>query len=206
MCGRYFIGDPEELYALRQIIDEINRRAIVDVKTSGEVFPTDTVPVLATRRSREPGAFAMRWGYAMPDGRSVINARSETAREKPLFRDGMRQRRCAVPATRYFEWAHHSRAKEKYAIQPRGEPLFFLAGVYRLEQGRPEFCVLTRSPAPEIGFIHDRMPVMLPPELARGWIDPDVDASAMLERALTAVDFAPVAQAEADAQLRMQWD
>ena len=101
MCGRYWIDDGRESVELGEIIAQVNRRPVTGpVKTCGEIFPTDVVPVVASSRRRTPEAFAMAWGYAMPDGKRIINARSETAGERPLFKDGMRQRRCAVPATR----------------------------------------------------------------------------------------------------------
>ena len=89
MCGRFFLADSDNSGELRGIIDQLNRRGAT-VKT-GEIFPTDTVPVLANNRNRRVVPFPMQWGYTLPDGRLLINARSETAGEKPLFQDAMRQ-------------------------------------------------------------------------------------------------------------------
>ena len=80
MCGRYWIDDGRESIELTEIIEAVNRRvAIEPVKTSGEIFPADIVPVVASNRRMTPTAFAMQWGYALPDGRRIINARGETA-------------------------------------------------------------------------------------------------------------------------------
>ena len=120
MCGRYYIDDGIDANELREIIDEVNRHSNADqVKTSGEVFPTDTVPIIANSRAMVPSAFAMSWGYSLPDGKRIINARSETAEEKAMFRDGMAQRRCVVPATNYFEWERAGNRKRSmlYARQ-----------------------------------------------------------------------------------------
>ncbi len=188
MCGRYYIDDGRDSVELRDIIGQINRRAAVEpVKTAGEIFPADVVPVVASNRRMAPSAFAMRWGYALSDGRRVINARSETAREKPMFRDGMLKRRCAVPATRYFEWERAGGKRTKYAVWPDGGGLFYMAGIYRLEAGRPVFCILTREPAERIAFIHDRMPVILPREGVEAWIDPRREAGDVLARAVLSV-------------------
>ena len=81
MCGRFFLADSDNSGELRSIIDQLNRRGVT-VKT-GEIFPTDTVPVLANNRNRRVMPFSMQWGYTLPDGRLLINARSETAGEKP---------------------------------------------------------------------------------------------------------------------------
>ena len=97
MCGRFFLADSDNSGELRSIIDQLNRRGAI-VKT-GEIFPTDTVPVLANNRNRRVMPFSMQWGYTLPDDRLLINARSETAGEKALFQDAMRQHRCLIPAT-----------------------------------------------------------------------------------------------------------
>ena len=64
MCGRYYIGEGVDATELQKIIDVVNRRSNTDqVKTSCEIFPTDTVPIIANNCSMEPSAFAMSWGY-----------------------------------------------------------------------------------------------------------------------------------------------
>ena len=197
MCGRYWIDDGRDNVELNGIIEQVNRRVAVEpVKTSGEVFPTDVVPVVARSRRMTPAAFAMRWGYALPDGKRVINARSETAGERPMFRDGMRQRRCAIPATRYFEWQRAGGARTKYAIWPAEGQLFYMAGLYRIEAGVPTFVILTRAPAEGIAFIHNRMPVILPPGMATDWTNPRYAAEDMLRHAVVDVAYA---RAEGDA-------
>ena len=67
MCGRFFLADSDNSGELRGIIDQLNRRGAT-VKT-GEIFPTDTVPVLANNRNRRVVPFPMQWGYTLPDGR-----------------------------------------------------------------------------------------------------------------------------------------
>lgn len=192
MCGRYGIDDERDSAELRRIIDEVNRRVVVEpIKTSGEVFPADLAPVVANNRQLKSAAFAMRWGYTTPDGRRVINARSETAEIRPMFRDGMRQRRCAVPATCYYEWERSGRARTKYAVRPTDAGLFYMAGLYRIESDGPVFTILTRDPAESIAFIHDRMPVILPHELVKDWTNPRFSAGDILAHAVLDVAFAP---------------
>ncbi|MDY2834180.1 MAG: SOS response-associated peptidase, partial [Candidatus Aphodomonas sp.] len=84
MCGRYYIAEEDSAAELQEIIEQLNRRG-AEVKT-GEIYPTDTVPVLANNKSMVIAPFAMKWGYTLPDGKQIINARSETAADKPLFR------------------------------------------------------------------------------------------------------------------------
>ena len=170
MCGRYYIAEDDAAEELRQIIEAVNRRN-PDAKTGGEIRPGDTVPVLANSPSLQPGAYAMHWGYTLPDGKLLFNARSETAAEKAIFKDGMAQRRCLIPATCYFEWEHRGKVKVKYAIAPQNSDMIYLAGIYRKEGHRASCTILTREPAESIAFIHNRMPVVLPEKDLRNWME-----------------------------------
>lgn len=105
--------------------------------SSGEIRPTDVVPVLAPDRNRNPEVYPMRWGFRLagrgPGGQRgavenrsmlVVNARVETAAQKPSFRDAWLRHRCIVPASCYFEWDHfvdekgRKKAGQKFAICP----------------------------------------------------------------------------------------
>lgn len=130
MCGRYYIAEDDLSDELSRMIDELNRKKTPEgLKTSGEIFPSDIVPVLANSRKQDVQPFAMRWGYAFPNGRPIINARAETAAQKPMFKDGMRQRRCVIPASHYFEWERRGAARTKYAIRPAHADTLYLAGI-----------------------------------------------------------------------------
>jgi len=65
----------------------------------------------------------------------------------------------------------------------------YMAGIYRIEQGKPVFSILTREPAERIRFIHDRMPVVIPRELIRDWINPKYTAEDLLQNAILDVDY-----------------
>ena len=191
MCGRYYIAEEHSEAEMQRIINEVNRRN-AEVKTSGEIFPTDSVPVVAVSRSDKPAVFAMEWGLDAGDGRRVINARSETAAEKPMFSDSMKNRRCLVPATNYFEWEKRGKVRMKHAISADGAGMIWMAGIYRMEEGRPVFTILTRQCAEKISFIHDRMPVLLSGNARGAWLDRKIDAAEILENAVTDVNFAPM--------------
>lgn len=165
------------------------------MKTSGEVFPSDIVPVLANSRQQDVQPFAMRWGYTFPNSKPVINARSETAAIKPMFKDGMKQRRCLIPATHYYEWEHRGRQSIKYAIRPERSRMLYLAGIYHLEKHDdvivPTFTVLTREASPGISFIHDRMPVILPSEITTDWLDSRNYAVEVIQAAMLDMEYHP---------------
>lgn len=194
MCGRYYIAEDDLSDELSRMIDELNRKKTPEgLKTSGEIFPSDIVPVLANSRKQDVQPFAMRWGYAFPNGRPIINARSETAAQKPMFKDGMRQRRCVIPASHYFEWERRGAARTKYAIRPAHADTLYLAGIYHLENHGgviiPTFTILTRDAAPGIAFIHPRMPVLLPPDATADWLNPGYNAEEVVAAALTEMEY-----------------
>ena len=99
MCGRYYIGD----YVSEKLEDITSGRGISQIKT-GDVYPSQEAAVLV---GGEDGAQTrmMCWGFPQSRGKGLlINARAETAMERPLFRDSIRNRRCVVPASHFYEW------------------------------------------------------------------------------------------------------
>ena len=201
MCCRYWAEESPEL---REIVEEMNRSPLVEkwqkttaVKSYGEIRPTDVVPVIAPNRNGERAVYPMKWGYY--SGRTLLlNARMETAAEKPTFRDDWARHRCIVPASWYFEWEHipgkdgRKRTGDKYMIQPKDSAVTWLCGLYRIESGMPVFVVLTREPGEEIRFIHDRMPLIMPDKLVNEWIRPGIRPEELLPYALTEMVFEKV--------------
>lgn len=188
MCGRFYIESddtPEELIDLLNRAESKAQRSGLQLRR-GEICPGDCAAVLAVNRGGEPSAFPMRWGFTM-DKRLLINARCETAQEKPVFRDGIRNRRCLIPASAYFEWDHRVRPSPKYRFSIPEAPFLYLAGLYRYEEGCtwPVFTVLTRDAAPEVACFHDRMPVIIPGNLTGAWLDRDQAAQPLLDTAVT---------------------
>lgn len=187
MCCRYYIDPDSEVEpyiraAERSPLKErLERELSKPMLTSGEVRPTDLVPVIAPDKSRIPTVFPMVWGFHLPDSKvPIINARVETAHEKATFRDSWENRRCVIPASYYFEWEHLTTASgkkktgEKFRIQLEGNSIVFFAGLYRVEVIKgvkvPVFTILTTEAAEEVRFIHDRMPVMLAKDDADRWV------------------------------------
>ena len=193
MCCRYFLDESPELQG---IVIEMNRSVLVEkwqadsrIVTSGEVYPADVAPVVASNRAGARAVFPMKWGFS---GRSLLmNARVETAPVKPTFREAWAAHRCAVPASHYFEWEHpvgpdgKRRTGQKYKIRPVDGQITWLCGLYRIEAGLPVFVVLTRAPGESVRFIHDRMPLILPDGCVNEWIRPGANPAAVMRAALT---------------------
>jgi putative SOS response-associated peptidase YedK len=177
MCARYTVYSEEEIIELRQIIIEAERKIFAgQTPAAGEVRPADTAPVVT-----RGGAAAMKWGFPGIAGKGLIrHARSETVMDKKLFAEAARSRRCAVPATGFFEWgsdreqlsllgeASGKPQKRKYLFTLPGADFFYLAGLYD-RQGR--FVIMTREADGAAAEIHDRMPVILPPDGRGAWLE-----------------------------------
>jgi len=197
MCCRYWTDDSPEL---QSIVEKMYESPLVgkwqkttDIKTYGEMRPTDVVPVIASDRSGMRSVFPMKWGFS---GRPLLmNARSETAATKPLFREAWAAHRCIVPASHYFEWEHRIRndgkieTGDKYRIRPKNGGMTWLCGLYRIENGLPVFVILTREPSDSVRFLHDRMPLILPERLVNEWIRPDVRPEELIDSAVTDLGF-----------------
>ena len=187
MCGRFYVPKDTSIQMIRAIVEQLEHRN-VKVKT-GDIFPGDMAAVVASNRRLEPQPFVMEWGYHLPDGKRIINARSETVAQKAMFADGIRQRRCLIPAQHYYEWEKADGRKVKYAIEPEGSDGFFLAGIYRMEAGKTVFTILTRDAAEGIAFIHERMPVILPNEAAMDWLNPRYRGDDILKAAMNHMKY-----------------
>lgn len=162
MCGRYYVDADDMTLEIMQVIEEINRQKL-NKHTGKDVVPTDYAPVI-TRQ----GITAMQWGFTLPDRKApIINARSETAADKPLFASSVKHRRCLLPASGYYEW---DARRNKYTIG-HGKP-FYMAGIFRPEAGQiTRFCIMTQTPVPALRHIHDRMPVILQRDAAKAWLN-----------------------------------
>ena len=170
MCGRYYIEVDEK--DLEDIVNEVEKKMRkypeqLTLKTSGEIFPTDIVPVQVGVNEYLP----MKWGFVGFNGKPVINARSETALDKPMFQKAMLERRCLIPASGYYEWQKIGSQKTKFKLYVPDSPLY-LAGCYREEANSSlfNFVILTRQAGSGIENIHDRMPVIITHKHKEKWL------------------------------------
>lgn len=154
MCGRYTVSTEEEVIEIREIIHEINQRLVNTpehaLMKTGEICPTSIAPVLALE-SQCVRPQLMKWGFPKWQGSGVIiNARAETAAQKPMFRSSLISRRCIVPSTGFFEWSHAPGKKEKYLLRLPDAPALYMAGLYntfRDEHRKPyaAYAILTTA-------------------------------------------------------------
>ena len=202
MCTRFYADIDKEL---KPFIDEARQASFAQqmmislsrpLTMSGEIRPTDIAAVIAPAKNGRKAVFPMQWGFSINGLKNpIVNARIESASGKPAFRDSWYRRRCVIPASWYYEWQHftmpdgRTRTGDKYAIQPEGSAVTWLAGLYRFEETDgfryPVFVVLTREPSGAVSGIHDRMPVILPQSAVDGWIAPDGSPDEIAKLAVT---------------------
>ena len=178
MCGQFYINiDADEIQDIIRKIEQ--EKASTPEQLSFDdiqpvfinIRPGTKYPVI-TKSSRLE---YMKWGFTLLGGKPLINVRSETALEK--FRIPMRQDRCLIPASGYYEWQQAGTSKVKYAFHlPKG--VIHMAGCYRMEKGNEaaRFVILTRAATEAFREIHDRMPVVIPKDKTAQWLDetPDI--------------------------------
>lgn len=121
------------------------------------------------------------WAKDTGMGRKLINARSETAHEKPSFRSAFRKRRCLIPADGFYEWMKTPDGKRPHYIGLGDGTPFAFAGLWESwpgneeEEGKLTCTILTTEANALMKRIHNRMPVILDEESYAAWLDPDFD-------------------------------
>ncbi|WP_119325602.1 SOS response-associated peptidase family protein [Companilactobacillus musae] len=179
MCGRYMF-EPDKNPEIKRIY-QLAVDAGFKPKT-GEVFPTDETALIIAGQ-RQVQVVAMKWGFpGFKTGQAIINARSETVRQKKMFADSFKNRRCVYPTTGFFEW---SKAKQKYKFNFSNDPqTLFIAGCYNYFDEKPQSILFTTEPNESMIKIHDRMPLILRKDQINAWIYDDAFANSFLSNAM----------------------
>jgi putative SOS response-associated peptidase YedK len=148
------------------------------------IAPTQEIAVVGVQpKTGRRGLARLRWGLVPRESlggeRGLINARAETAWEKPSFREAFARRRCLVPATGFYEWQKlDAKRRQPWLIRLASGRLFAFAGLWEpptAEPGAVPTCtILTTEPNDVARPIHDRMPVILDPGDYARWLDPAV--------------------------------
>jgi len=171
MCGRFALTLPSD--AMAQLFDAVPGNALPPVPNYN-ICPTNNVHVVtadaAHRRLR-----AMRWGFlphwykTTNGGPLLINARAETIAEKPAFRAAVRERRCLIPATGFYEWTKDAEGNRlPWYIQRTDTAPIAFAGIWQSwerEGQRLDTCaIVTTAASKTMSAIHPRMPLSLEAE------------------------------------------
>ncbi|MEV7397113.1 SOS response-associated peptidase [Aeromicrobium sp. NPDC092404] len=197
MCGRY--ATTQTSASLNQAFEVDLANSFVELEADYNMAPTKLAPLIIGRRPEELAADAppqrelmtAKWGL-IPSwakdpsiGNRMINARSETAAEKPAFKKAFARRRGLVPADGYYEWyageareGERKPKKQPFYITPKDRSVLAMAGLYEFWKDPAtgewvtSYTILTTSAEDDMGHIHDRMPLFLEPDAFDAWLDP----------------------------------
>ena len=182
MCGRYSLAMPDP----GSLRERFPLGESVEIRTRYNVAPGDEVLAVTTDREGHPRGDLLRWGLVpswskSPDtGLKMINARLETAPEKPAFRGAFERFRCLIPADGFYEWRRGPSPtggpKQPFHITRSDGQVFTFAGLWSIwhaeDGGTLRTCtILTTAANPVIAPLHDRMPVILDPGAESAWLD-----------------------------------
>ena len=191
MCSRYFLDADGNVIAYTFNVPVHER-----IRKRFNIAPTQEAPVVRVAESGAREVAMLRWGLVpswakdLAIGNRMINARSETAMEKPSFRTAFRSRRCLVPASGFYEWTGEAGRKIPHAITVADQPVFAFAGLWERwhDRSRPEapavetYTLLTTGANRALAAIHDRMPVILSPADHEVWLTaPEQEAARLLK-------------------------
>jgi putative SOS response-associated peptidase YedK len=183
VCGRFNQTASGEEVAFAFGLDEAPELA-----PRYNIAPTQPVAVIAVQpETAGRGLAQLTWGLVPRDAlgreRGFINARSETAWEKPAFREAFARRRCLIPATGFYEWQKlDARRRQPWLIRLAAPGPFAFAGLWEpaaaVPGATPTCTILTTEPNELARMVHDRMPVILDPADYTLWLDPAVELTA----------------------------
>ena len=174
MCGRYSLI----------FIDDLGNRfrvfnPMIGSRSRFNITPGSEMPVIVHEEKNE--LVIMKWGlvphwtHDINTAKRPINARAETISEKPSFKELLKNRRCLIPASGFFEWKKEGRKKIPFYITLLKNPLFSFAGLYDRwtdPEGNPlyTYTIITTESNDLIAKIHNRMPSILLPEYEDRWL------------------------------------
>lgn len=203
MCGRFTqqrpVAEVAELFGAEPLADDPGARF--------NIAPTQDA-MIVVERNGDRRVVSYRWGL-IPSwsetpsaGSRMFNARAETLRTNSAFRYALRRRRCLVPVDGFFEWRRAGRRREPFLVRREDRTPFALAGLWAgwhdPETGAVtrSFTIVTTRPSGPVAALHDRMPLVLPPEVWSSWLDTNATTQEELDAILAAdnpADFELVA-------------
>lgn len=180
MCGRFALtATPDE------IATAFGLQNVPPFPPRYNIAPSQ--PIAAIRQlQHQPREFRlMQWGL-IPSwakdpsiGNNLINARCETAHEKPSFRSAIKYRRCLIPASGFYEWQKVDKStKQPYYF--RMQQPFAFAGLWESWHDIETCIILTTQPNEVVAPVHQRMPVIISPDNYKVWLDFDIQTPSYL--------------------------
>lgn len=186
MCGRLTLAHPSDEISRLFQYQPVDPNA-EDMPERYNIAPTQPLATIRMEQDRRVLKL-VRWGLVPGwvkdpnDFTLLINGRMETALDKPSFRGPMRHHRCLIPATGYYEWRRTKDHKQAFYMKPKSGQLIALAGLWDEWSGpdgnlTDSGALLTQPANNALAAVHNRMPVVMEPDLFDAWLDvKNVDA------------------------------
>ena len=171
MCGRFTLRSPGKIK-----FDGERNSYLRSLASRYNIAPSQEVlTITESHGERELSSFV--WGLIpswSKEPKGFINARCETLEEKPSFSESFQHRRCLIPADGFYEWQKNGKSNQPYYFQLHDEAPFAFAGLWDRWQKEDvsiiSCSIITTTPNELLSTIHDRMPVILPPESQDAWL------------------------------------
>ena len=191
MCGRYTLSTPGD-----EIARVFGLSEGLELEPRFNIAPTQQAPIVREERRTGRRVAAMcRWGLVpywvredVSIGDRMINARAETAADKPAYREAFRRRRCLVVADGFYEWRREGRYKQPFFFSRDSAAPFAMAGLWdRWSHGKEpleSFTVVTTDANDDVSDVHDRMPVILAAADWPLWLNTEDEGTAAVHRLL----------------------
>ncbi len=178
MCGRFTLATDPDL-----IKETFNLNSVpANIQARYNIAPTQPVAVITNQNHKALDFFTWglipSWSKDTSIGSKLINARSETAHEKPSFRAAFKRRRCLIPADGFYEWTKRDNKKVPMYVHLKDRKPFAFAGLWEIWQSKDgdeirSCTILTTEPNDLIKPLHHRMAVILPEQDYDLWLSPD---------------------------------
>lgn len=171
VCGRFTLTA-----TLEKLKESFDIKNSIHLVPRYNIAPSQWVPVIRTPNTLE----LLHWGFLpgwlkIPKSKEYINARFETATDKPTFRQAFQKRRCLIIADGFYEWKVIGNRKQPYYVTLKHHKPFAMAGIWEkypsLSGEMVEGCAILTLASP--GFLHDRMPAILMPKDYDKWLKPN---------------------------------
>ena len=206
MCGRFNLHTPIHQWAQLFLPELDPEDAPLDDPPRYNIAPTQFIAAIREDEDKRRELVMLRWGLVpfwakdIKIGSRSINARSETAATKPMFRSSFEKRRCLIPVDGFYEWERKAKGKLPHYIYAADNKPLPVAGLWS-SWNDPETdervltcTILTTSPNDLLSSIHDRMPVVLPRDQWASWLNPDNNDTDALQQLMVPYPAALMAE------------
>jgi putative SOS response-associated peptidase YedK len=178
MCGRFAQYSSLNAIKKRLRLEEVT----CDVNPSYNIAPSEDIIAIINHNGNRLGKLS--WGFVPSWAKNIetapkhINARMETIHKKPTFKTAFKNQRCLIPADGYYEWKKTNKGKHPWYITLPSQEVLFFAGLWQkwaTEDAAIFTCtIITADASDSIIDIHNRMPVIIPPEKAVSWLSSEI--------------------------------